>query len=160
MEVLDEVTEVLDVLREVLAVVVVAPIELKVALPVEEELVMLDCVVPELDEVLVVRACCPGLIMTNTSAPATTTTAIMIEIAILTLERARVRGPIFTMRDSSIRSSLGTERPVAEWSSSRSTCVRQPPNDNPGCWNSSPRSCPLPNPCLLSEATVTGFAAI
>ena len=153
-------TEVLGVLREVLAVVVVAPLELKVALPVDEELVMLDCVVLELEEVLVVRACCPGLIMTNASAPATTTTAIMIEMAILTLERARVRGARVTMRDSSMCSSLGPERPVAEWSSSRSTCVRQPPNDNPGCWNCSPRSYLLPNPRLLSEATVTGFTAI
>ena len=102
----DVVTDVVCVVTEVLVVVVAVVLELEVTL-VADELVLLDSVVL----VVADEVCCPGLIMTNTSAPATTNTTIMIRVATLTFDRARVCGTILSMYVAPLCSS---SRPAQE----------------------------------------------
>ena len=87
----DVVMEVLDVETEVLAVVVVVPLEPEVALVADEELLLLDSAVLVVDEV-----CCSGLITTNTSAPATTKTPMTTSAVILEFDNALVRSAAVT----------------------------------------------------------------
>ena len=71
-------------MREVLVVIVALDLEVTL---VADELVLPDSVILAVDEV-----CCLGVIITNASAPATTSATMKIKMAIRTFDRARVRG--------------------------------------------------------------------